>query len=137
MGGEDGNTEIGIEHRAKLESRLRALEEGGARRISGTGKAQAKWEKYENKSEVKTYDPAADSTLPNIPKKRKNEDDEDSEEFKPKKIKVEVKEEPSSDGEDEAPKKKKKDKKRESEGAAALDSTMDTSMEPATPSSEK
>jgi len=137
--GEDGNTEIGIEHRAKLESRLRALEEGGARRISGTGKAQAKWEKYENKSEVKTYDPSADSTLPSVPKKRKNEGDEDDQEFKPKKIKVEVKDEPSSDVEDEAPKKKKKkkDKKRESEGGAALDSTMDTSMDPATPSSEK
>merc|ERR1711988_1334506 len=79
--GEDGNTEIGIEHRAKLESRLRALEEGGARRISGTGKAQAKWEKYENKSEVKTYDPSADSTLPSVPKKRKNEGDEDDQEF--------------------------------------------------------
>merc|ERR1712165_331540 len=85
--GEDGNTEIGIEHRAKLESRLRVLEEGGNRRISGTGKAQAKWEKYENKSEVKTYDPSADSTLPSVPKKRKNEGDEDDQEFKPKKIK--------------------------------------------------
>lgn len=135
--GEDGNTDIGLEHRAKLEARLRVIEEGGARRVSGTGKGQAAWEKYENKSEIKTYDPSADSTLPSVPKKRKNEDGDD-EEFKPKKIKVEVKEEPSSDGEAETPKKKKKkkDKKRESEGAG-LNSTMDTSIEPATPSSEK
>ena len=34
------------------------------RKISGTGKAQAKFEKYENKSDVKTYQPAADSTIP-------------------------------------------------------------------------
>ena len=27
--GEDSNTEMGVEHRAKLEARLRSLEEGG------------------------------------------------------------------------------------------------------------
>ena len=44
---------------------------------------------------MKTYDPAADSTLPSLGKKRKHEAEEDGEskdeEFKPKKIKVEVK----------------------------------------------
>ena len=34
------------------------------RKISGTAKSQAKFEKYESKSEVKTYEPAADSTIP-------------------------------------------------------------------------
>ncbi|KAG1676902.1 Nucleolar protein 58 [Nymphon striatum] len=44
------NAELGIEHRAKLESRLKFLQEGGMRRISGTGKQKAKFDKYENKS---------------------------------------------------------------------------------------
>lgn len=44
--GEDGNVDLGAEHRAKLEARLRILEEGNVRRISGTGKAKAKFEKY-------------------------------------------------------------------------------------------
>ena len=50
--------------RAKLEKTLRFLEEGGMRKISGTGKTPMKFEKYENKSDVKTYQPAADSTIP-------------------------------------------------------------------------
>ena len=41
---------------------------------------------------MKTYDPAADSTLPSVPKKRKYASDEDEAEtngMEPKKIKVE------------------------------------------------
>merc|ERR1712126_281095 len=37
--GEETNTTLGVEHRAKLEKTLRFLEEGGMRKISGTGKA--------------------------------------------------------------------------------------------------
>lgn len=44
--GEDGSFELGAEHKAKVEARLRLLEEGNLRRISGTGKAKAKFEKY-------------------------------------------------------------------------------------------
>lgn len=44
--GEDVNFDMGAEHKAKLEARLRILEEGNLRRISGTGKAKAKFEKY-------------------------------------------------------------------------------------------
>merc|ERR1712050_829348 len=44
--GEDVGVELGIAHRAKLEARLRLLEEQGTRRISGFGKANAKFEKY-------------------------------------------------------------------------------------------
>lgn len=44
--GEDGNVDLGAEHRVKLEARLRVLEEGNLRRISGTGKVKAKFEKY-------------------------------------------------------------------------------------------
>lgn len=46
--GEDTTFDLGAEHKAKLESRLRILEEGNARRISGTGKAKSKFEKYHN-----------------------------------------------------------------------------------------
>lgn len=38
--------DLGTEHRAKLEARLRVLEEGNLRRISGTAKAKSKFEKY-------------------------------------------------------------------------------------------
>ena len=48
--GEAAGNELGLEHKAKLESRLKILEEGKNRRISGTGKSQAKWDKYEHKS---------------------------------------------------------------------------------------
>lgn len=44
--GEDGSFELGAAHKAKVEARLRLLEEGNIRRISGTGKAKAKFEKY-------------------------------------------------------------------------------------------
>ncbi|CAH3186356.1 unnamed protein product [Porites evermanni] len=69
--GEDADTAMGIENRAKLEMRLKSLEENQLRRISGTGKAKARVDKYENKSEVKTYNPAADSTIETPGKKRK------------------------------------------------------------------
>lgn len=73
--GDETNAELGLEHRAKLEKRLRHLEEGGARRISGSGKFKAKWDKFENKSEVKRYNVAADSTLPKVGIKRKFDDE--------------------------------------------------------------
>lgn len=49
--GEDvsGNTDLGIEIRAKIEQHLKALEEGNLRRVSGTAKAKAKFEKYHGK----------------------------------------------------------------------------------------
>lgn len=47
--GEDGSFDLGVEHKAKLEARLRMLEEGNLRRISGTGKMKAKFEKYHGK----------------------------------------------------------------------------------------
>ncbi|KAK3733093.1 hypothetical protein QZH41_017430, partial [Actinostola sp. cb2023] len=82
--GEDATTEIGIEFKAKLEARLKMFEEGQMRKVSGTGKAQAKFDKYENKSQVKTYNPDADSTIGKSPKKRKHtevkEEDETKEE---------------------------------------------------------
>lgn len=48
--GDDVGFELGAGHKVKLENRLRLLEEGNLRRISGTGKARAKFEKYHSKS---------------------------------------------------------------------------------------
>ncbi|KAM4626743.1 nucleolar protein 58 isoform 1-T1 [Discoglossus pictus] len=122
--GEDTNAELGIETRAKLEIRLRNLEEKGLKRISGTGKALARADKYQHKSEVRTYDPSGDSTLPSVPKKRKFSEMEEEEEAKPevkvkktKKQKVTEVEEPEEEVEEpeepeEPPKKKKKKEKK-------------------------
>merc|ERR1711874_900471 len=74
-------------------------------KISGTWEQSAKFEKYENKSEVLEYKPAADSTIPTI-KKRKLEEDGAEEKVETKRIKVEEVQEAVSE------KKKKKDKKK-------------------------
>lgn len=62
--GDSSSIELGTDHRAKLELKLRALEEGNLRRLSGTPKAKVKLEKYHGKSEFHQYTPANDSTLP-------------------------------------------------------------------------
>merc|ERR1712137_433890 len=82
--GEDVSADLGAEHRAKLESRLRMLEQGGMTRLSGTGKQKAKFDVYQNKSEVRQYSTAADSTLPT---KRKME--RETEALTPKRPKIE------------------------------------------------
>lgn len=114
--GEDGNFDLGAEHKVKLEARLRILEEGNLRRLSGTGKAKAKFEKYQSKSEFVEYPTAADSTLG---RKRGHEED-----TKPliEEIKVEA-EEPWQ----EVPKKKKK--KRQSEGETSTEATAEVKEE--------
>uniref|UniRef100_A0A8C5PL29 Nucleolar protein 58 n=1 Tax=Leptobrachium leishanense TaxID=445787 RepID=A0A8C5PL29_9ANUR len=116
--GEDTNADLGLETRAKLEIRLRQLEERGLKRISGTGKALARADKYQHKSEVRTYDPSGDSTLPSVPKKRKFEEVEQEEEQpaevkvkKAKKPKIAKVEEQEEEEVEETPKKKKKKKK--------------------------
>jgi len=150
--GEESSTDLGTEHRAKVESRIRQLESGNITRISGTGRQSAKFDKYENKSEVLEYKAAADLTLP---RKRELEDDAGEEE-KPKLKKIKVEEEveasekkkkkkkdkePKAEEEEAAvevktePGEKKKKKKKDKEASAA-DSTMetepaDTSLPPA------
>jgi len=81
--GEDCSLDLGAEHKVKVEARIRLLEEGNLRRISGTGKAKAKFEKYHSKSEVRQYPVAADSTLRT--KKRKLDELQES----PKKVLIE------------------------------------------------
>eukprot|EP00092_Neocalanus_flemingeri_P004113 GFUD01004425.1.p1 GENE.GFUD01004425.1~~GFUD01004425.1.p1 ORF type:complete len:541 (-),score=195.91 GFUD01004425.1:157-1779(-) len=103
--GDETNTDLGIEHRAKVESRIRQLEGGATTKISGTAKQGAKFDKYETKSEVIEYKAAADVT---IPKKRSIDESDDDEKPATKKIKVE---EVEASGEKK--KKKKKDKKEE------------------------
>merc|ERR1719340_14454 len=139
--GEETNTDLGIEHRAKVESRIRQLEGGEVTKISATAKQSAKFDKYESKSEVLEYKAAADVTL-----KRKADDEEEK---KPdvKRIKVDdvaaegskkkkKKKNKQKEEEAEAPAEvvtevaspeKKKKKKKDKETAEAADSTLDTS----------
>jgi len=110
--GEETSSDLGVKHRGKLEERIRQLEGGSAYRVSGTGKQSAKFDKYENKSEVVQYKTAADSSM----KRKLDDEEEEEEDAKPKKVKVE------DDDECETPKKKKKkSKKAEEEAAAAVE----------------
>ncbi|KYO33392.1 nucleolar protein 58 [Alligator mississippiensis] len=131
--GEDSSAELGAESRLKVETRMRQLEEKGIRRISGTGKALARADKYQHKSEVKTFDPSGDSTLPTVAKKRKIEEVEEEEtevKIKAKKIKLEPKEQANAEeGEVVKKKKKKKEKKHRAEEEAALAEEPCTSTE--------
>merc|ERR1712142_415711 len=62
--GEETNTDMGVDHRAKVESRIRQLESGNITRISGTARQSAKFDKHQPKSEVIEYKAAADFTKP-------------------------------------------------------------------------
>merc|ERR1712055_995127 len=101
--GEETNTDLGIEHRAKVESRIRQLEGGEVTKISATAKQSAKFDKYESKSEVLEYKAAADVTL-----KRKEEAEAEA-------------------AVAASPEKRKKKKDKDSGAAEAADSTLDTS----------
>lgn len=138
--GEDVTMELGTEHRAKLEMRLRLLEEGNLSRLSGTGKAKAKLEKYHSKSEVKVFKSGEDSTLP-IGKKRKLSEGAKIEEIE---VKQEIKEEPSDElGESSKKKKKKKQKDQDEstsevfEQASKKVKTEEEEESPEEPQSEK
>merc|ERR1712038_382783 len=120
--GEETNTDLGIEHRAKVESRIRQLEGGAVAKISGSAKKSAQFDKYENKAEVVEYKAAADVTI----KRKSQGDSEEEEEEKPKakKIKVEDVEVKSEK------KKKKKDKEApaEEEANTTMETTADASL---------
>ncbi|KZP15138.1 Nop domain-containing protein [Athelia psychrophila] len=142
---------IGIENRAKLESRLRALEHqgelGGARRFSEGGKKQPR---FEMTGDAKTYNTAADA-VDLVPTQREpleiamqavldvKEDKKRAKEEKKakKRVEKEAVAEASADlsmdvdGEDKKSKKEKKRKRRESEGKteAAEDEQMEETEE--------
>lgn len=133
--GEDINSSYGIELRAKIEMRLRQLEEGNMKRLSGTGKAKAKLEKYHSNSEFVKYPNAADSTMS---KKRTFDEVKTEPEDEPAKKKkrhqsdpaVEVKEEESEAPAEPAQKKKKKKKvKQEPEEETAMEVTVEAEPE--------
>ena len=103
---------------------------GHSYQISGTGKAQAKHEKYEGKSEIEEYKTAADNTMG---KKRKFEDNND-EEAGEKKIKVEE----TGEADTEVPKKKKKKKKnKDADTEAAADDESGDAVTPAKKSKKR
>merc|ERR1739844_661716 len=112
--GEETNTDLGIEHRAKVESRIRQLEGGAVAQISGSAKKSAKFDKYENKAEVVEYKAAADVTI-----KRKSQAGTDEEEEKPKAKKIKV--------EEEEAKSEKKKKKKDKSADVTAEEVMDTS----------
>lgn len=113
---ENIDTNLGIEHRNKLQIRLQQLEEGNVhRRISGTVRARATFEKYHSKNEHMQYSASIDSTLPTQRMPPLIEEIEESEETRKKKkkkhsIKTDVKEEEAQAKveTDTVPKKKKK-----------------------------
>jgi len=78
--GEETSVALGTEHRAYLEGRLKFLEEGGQRKISAGNKKSFQFEKYDNKSEIRTYPISADSTA--TVKKRKHSEAFDGTEIK-------------------------------------------------------
>ncbi|KAL0280525.1 UNVERIFIED_CONTAM: hypothetical protein PYX00_001791 [Menopon gallinae] len=73
--GDDNTLDLGAQHKLKLEERLRFLEEGSMRKMSGSGKAKMKFEKYHSKSEIVQYPTEIDSTIPTH--KRKHSESED------------------------------------------------------------
>ena len=109
--GEETTHELGTEHRAKLEARLKYLEESGIRAISGSGKRRAKVEKYDNKSQIHSYKSGADSTVIQSQKRKFEEPEEEEEEdVETKKVKTEDLEQTPKES-----KKKKKKSKQEVE----------------------
>jgi len=114
--GEETNTDLGIEHRAKVESRIRQLEGGAVAKISGSAKKSAKFDKYENKSEVVEYKDAADVTM----KRKSTVDSDDEEEDTPKTKKIKVEEV-------EVKSEKKKKKKDKEKADVTAEEVMDTS----------
>eukprot|EP00096_Caligus_rogercresseyi_P016578 TRINITY_DN929_c0_g1_i1.p1 TRINITY_DN929_c0_g1~~TRINITY_DN929_c0_g1_i1.p1 ORF type:complete len:540 (-),score=227.29 TRINITY_DN929_c0_g1_i1:161-1732(-) len=110
------STELGIEHRAKVEARIRQLEGGHSHKISGNKRHSQKFDKYENKSEVLEYKPAGDSTMkikeePGVKKIKVEDDNEEelvkSEKKKKKKKRKMEEEEAEVDSSEEAVAKKK------------------------------
>jgi len=135
--GEETSTDLGMEHRAKVEARIKQLESGNLTRLSGVKREPFNASKYDQKTEIVEYKAEDDLT---ISKKRASVDDD--EQPKAKKIKVEEvvaeagekqkkkkksKEEPVAmeikEEETETPKKKKKKKDKDADVTADADTT--------------
>lgn len=108
---EDASIEMGINSRAKLEIRLKALESGKVEKGSFTKKEKRP---FHVKTETLEYDPAADSTIKRKVKKEETADDEPSK----KKVKTETMNEEGATADPPAsPGKKSKKKKAKKEEA--------------------
>lgn len=125
--GEDTSFTLGAEHKVKLEARLRLLEEGNLRKLSGTGKVKSQFEKYHVKTEVAQYPTQADSTLPSSSSKKRKHSEVDADATAAttpapkKKLIEEIKsEETAAEPSSEKKKKKKKSKEVEEEAPAAV-----------------
>merc|ERR1711957_37654 len=70
LGDSDGVT-IALDHKAKVEARLRVLEGGSARAISGTGKTQTQQVAHTPAASTSTYNEAADVAMDDGEKKKK------------------------------------------------------------------
>lgn len=104
--GEEATFDLGTDHRARLETRLRILEDGNFKKLSGTGKVKAKFEKYHATSEIKLYPTEEDNTIPIVMEKKRKLSEG-------KKLIEEIKSEPDEEaGTSEPPKKKKKKNKQ-------------------------
>lgn len=134
--GEDSTFDLGTEHRARLETRLRILEEGNMKQLSGTGKVKAKFEKHHVKSEVKLYPTEEDNQIPiTMSKKRKLDTS------KPliEEIKSEPAEEEGETSTSPPKKKKKKDKSKTLDESEVADESMalDETLTEETPKKKK
>lgn len=142
---EQRDINLGLEHKSKLQRRLQELEQGNMRRISGTAKAKAKFEKYYNKNEYLQYSTAVDSTLPRAGQSNEENDTSrkvEQEKKKRKRPKSEDKNIPAADDstlpeaassndgvdasqkEEPEKKKKKKSKKGDKDTSVAVNSTL-------------
>ncbi|TMW69339.1 hypothetical protein Poli38472_001495 [Pythium oligandrum] len=125
--GDATEASIGYDNRAKVEARVRQLENGLTGVISGKGKTKNEAKKYVKADGAKNYNAEADMT---VSKKRKSDDepkkakaddsDDEEEEEKPKKKKSkkekkEKKEKVADEDADDTKDKKKKKKKKKSE----------------------
>ncbi|KAL0110850.1 hypothetical protein PUN28_014059 [Cardiocondyla obscurior] len=130
--GDTTSFDLGTEHKAKLEMRLKQLEAGNIRRISGTAKAVAKFEKYHSKNEYMQYSTSVDSTLPTLKRPLIEEIETKESEDIPKKKKkystnheqVEGKEEEAETESATVPKKKKKHEANVSDAEIKTESTV-------------
>lgn len=158
--GDDVTMQLGIDHRAKLETRLRMLEEGRNTKLSG-GKAKAKLQKFHAVSEVKTFKVDTDSTLPSTskvkvekegaagsqavasPRKIKAEEEADSarpaKKKKVQEVEVKMEEEETVDEPEttESAKKKKKKKKNKAEDQQEEEAADESVVMEATSSAKK
>ncbi|KAK8394391.1 hypothetical protein O3P69_006527 [Scylla paramamosain] len=126
--GEETTTDMGIENRSKLASRIAMLEEGHSFKISGRGKSLAKFAKYQGVREVQQYHAAADTTLASSTKRKF---DDGFEEEPAKMIKVEEKQETAQASTSTEKKKKKKKKIKQEEGEeASAEQQVEVKQEP-------